>query len=89
MSQSDKWLLICGRERQSSGFLKNSTSGVLQQCQNKVFQRKDFCYIFERLNSVFYDARAISLQDYFILTLLENNRSAVFEATSNFAFSLP
>ena len=29
------------------------------------------------------------LETYFILTFLENNGSAVFEATINFAFSLP
>ena len=36
-----------------------------------------------------YDNRTHSLKTYFILILLENNRSAIFEVTTYFAFSLP
>ena len=35
------------------------------------------------------DARVLSLKSYFMLTLLENKRSAVIGATTYFAFSLP
>ena len=35
------------------------------------------------------DTRSLSLKTNFALTLLEDNRSAVFEATTNFAISLP
>ena len=36
-----------------------------------------------------YEAGVLSLKTYFILTLLESKRSAIFEATTYFAISLP
>ena len=62
MSESDRWLLIYGREKgKISGCFKSNISIVLQKCRNKVsFQRKgssvvlNFCQIFKRLGSVVY-----------------------------------
>ena len=40
MSQCDLWLLIYGGEKAKSGCFKDSTSFVLQQCQNHgIFHR--------------------------------------------------
>ena len=93
---------------------KNSTSIVLQQCQNQVsFQRKDSgivlevllvilrdwqCFLFIRehflslknIVKILIRCQSPSLKTYFILILLENNRSAVFEpACMHLAFSMP
>ena len=55
------WLLIYGRERQNKWLLQDSTSVVVQQCDDQVsFQRNGpvvalkFLLIFERISSVVY-----------------------------------
>ena len=46
-------------------------------------------YFLKKVVKIQCDARTLSLKIYFILALLADNRSAVFEATTNFAFSPP
>ena len=57
----------------------------------KTFKGLGVFFIYNRALSTFqqcrkfqYDDRTLSLKIYYILTLQENNRSAVFEATTNF-----
>ena len=104
MSQSDKWLLIYGRDRQNKWLLQKQhfycspAISKYSKFSKKGFYRriripsntltglavlsflKKALSTFREMSQKFQcDVRSLSLKIYFILTLLQNNRSAVLK----------
>ena len=82
---------------QNKGNFQWKDSGIVSKFPPHLLKDRE-CSLINRQNCqplklisirIYHDIRTITLETDLILTLLENNRGAIFEATTYFAFSPP